>query len=193
MHPAVISSPGKWLTRTRPSTWSKRKHDSSDQAILSLCSIVQLWQSCDTFSGGQGSSRALCLVCSYIAINATNYNALHVLTLLIREEGCRKQLKILLITTQTLCLHRRGTLWSVQVTLISTRSVSTSLGPALLATDTFLSWPALSFSAVWTTVTLLCDPDRLAFAAHVHQWDMGAYDPDAGSLVVLPCTNFGKY
>jgi len=38
-----MCSPGKRRTRTRSSTWCKRKCDSSDQATFFHCSVVQFW------------------------------------------------------------------------------------------------------------------------------------------------------
>ncbi len=56
------------------------------------------------------------------------------------------------ITPPVNLLH--GTLCSMQVALMITYTTS------LLATDTFLSWPALHFSANCATVDLLCGRTR---------------------------------
>jgi len=43
VRPGAMCSPGKWHTRTRPSTWCKREYDSSDHATFFHCSVVQFW------------------------------------------------------------------------------------------------------------------------------------------------------
>ena len=50
-------SQGKLRTRSQPSIWCKRKHDSSDQATFFHCSVVQFWCShahCCQFRGWTG-------------------------------------------------------------------------------------------------------------------------------------------
>ena len=39
----AMCSPGKQHTSTRPSTWCKRKRESSDRANFFHCSVVQFW------------------------------------------------------------------------------------------------------------------------------------------------------
>ncbi len=79
----AISSPGKWRTCTQPFIRSKRKRDWSDQATFFYCSLVQFWLllAIAAFSGRQGSSWALWLVCSYVTWYIANNDALCVLHL----------------------------------------------------------------------------------------------------------------
>ncbi len=60
--------------------------------------------------------------------------------------------------------------------------------------DTFLSWPALSYSGVWATVAFLCgETDGFVFTLYLPQWFLVAHDPDDSLPVVLSCTTFGRY
>ena len=74
VHPGAMCSLGMWCTCTRPFTWCKRKCNSSDQATLFHCSVVQFWCSCAHFWHFWhiwrwiGSAWAPWLVCSYVAL-----------------------------------------------------------------------------------------------------------------------------
>ncbi len=63
--------------------------------------------------------------------------------------------------------------------------------PILCTSETFLSWPAMSYSAIWATVALLWNWTRWTnLHTCEHQWSLGTHDSDAGSPVVLPWTTF---
>ena len=52
----AMCSPGKQHTSTRPSTWCKRKRESSDRANFFHCSVVQFWCSQAHFQQWTGVS-----------------------------------------------------------------------------------------------------------------------------------------
>ncbi len=63
--------------------------------------------------------------------------------------------------------------------------------PILCTSETFLSCPAISYSAIWATVALLWNWTRWSsLHTHVHTWFLGTHDSDASSAVVLPWITF---
>ena len=59
--------------------------------------------------------------------------------------------------------------------------------------DTFVSEPALMSSANWATVAHLLDwTHGSAFALHMHQWALAAYDPVASLPLFLPSCSVGS-
>lgn len=81
LHPGAGSFPGTGCTCTQPSTWRKRKRDSSDQAIfLHWCSSDAHLAVVVAFGCGHRSVWVSWSVCSYAALYTTNCNVLCVLT-----------------------------------------------------------------------------------------------------------------
>ncbi len=69
-----------------------------------------------------------------------------------------------------------------------------SLATNSMHCDTFLSWPALSYSGVWARVAFLCgETDGFVFTLYLPQWFLVAHDPDDSLPVVLSYTTFGRY
>ncbi len=100
----------------QPSTWSKRKRDSSDLATFFHCSVV----------------------------------------------------------TCPLCPHTYSKRWCT------------------VCSDNFLSWPALSFSEIWSTQALLCDQNRWRSLCSPHALVSLGYSW-SWSWFILPCTALGSY